>query len=162
MTTLDVSDRDWGRRALSASSRAVVRALVDALFSDEDDDSGLSPARPDLAERVVDEFDLFIGAGSTDLRRGFVLLLLAIEWLPFFAIGAFSRASRLPLARRLAYLQALEHSKLGLFTMLFVGLKLPLTMLAFETGPELRATGFDRPSLGSRRGLHILRSGGIS
>lgn len=161
MKTLDVSDRDWGRRAFSPASCVVVRALVEALFSDEDPDHGLAPARPELAERVVDEFDLFVGAGSTYLRRGFVLLVFAIEWLPFFAIGAFSRASRLPLARRMAYLQALEHSKIGLLTMLFVGLKLPLTMLAFETGQELRMTGFDRPSLGSRRALHVLRSGGL-
>lgn len=158
----DASDRDWGRRAFSPSARVVLRALIDALFSDEHPDSGLIPARPELAERTLDEFDLFIGAASTDLRRGFGLLVFAIEWLPLFVIGAFSRASRLPLARRLAYLEALERSRIGLVTMLFVGLKLPLTIIAYETGPELRLTGFDRPSLGSRRNLRLLQRGGIS
>lgn len=157
MQPSDPSDRDWNRRAFSASGRVTIHALVEALFSDEDPDTGLRPARPELAERVVDEFDVMIGAGSIDLRRGFSFLVLAIEWLPLFVIGAFSRASRLPLARRLAYLQALEHSRIGLITMLFVGLKLPLTMLAFETGPELRLTGFDRPSLGSRRSLPMAK-----
>lgn len=159
MQTSDVSLRDWGRRAFSPFAQTVLRSVIDALFSDEDPDAGLRPARPELAERVLEEFDLFIGAGSVDLRRGFSLLVIAIEWLPLFMIGAFSRASRLPLARRIAYLQALEHARWGLLTMLFVGVKLPLTMIAYETGPELRSTGFDRPSLASRRTLRILPGG---
>lgn len=159
----DVSSRDWGRRAFSPSARNTLRALIEALFSDEHPDTGLEPARPELADRVVDEFDLYIGAGSSELRRGFRFLVLAIEWLPFFVVRSFSRASRLPLSQRIAYLQALEHSTLGLLTMLFVGLKLPLTMIAYETGPELRSTGFDRPSLGSRRVLHVLpQKGGMA
>ena len=157
MPTSDLSDRDWGRRAFSPFAKTVITAVIEAFFSDEDPDRGLQPPRDDFVQRVIDEFDLYIGACSPDLRRGFGLLCFAIEFLPFFVIGAFSRASRLPLGRRIAYLQALEHDERGLFTVLFVGFKLPLTMIAYEVGPELRATGFDRPSLGARRQLPMLK-----
>lgn len=157
MPTSDISDRDWGQRAFSPFAKTVLTAIIEAFFSDEDPDRGLLPPRADLVDRVIDEVDLYIGACSPDLRRGFGLLCFAVEFLPLFVIGAFSRASRLPLGRRIAYLQALEHDQRGLFTVLFVGLKLPLTMIAYEVGPELRVTGFDRPSLGARRQLPMLQ-----
>lgn len=162
MPTPDVSDRDWGQRAFSPFARKVLAAIIEAFFSDEDPDRGLLPARTDLVERVLDEFDRYAGACSPTMRRGFNLLVLALELLPLFVIGTFSRASRLPLGRRVAYLQALEHERRGLLTMLFVGIKLPLTMIAYEVGPELRLTGFDRPSLAARRQLPILQRGGAS
>ena len=142
---------DWGRRVFSPARLRTIHALVEALFSSEDDQGRLVPARGELADRVTDEFDLLIGAGSTDLRRGFVLLTWLIEWLPLFFLGVFSRASRLPIARRLAYLDRLEHAKIGLVATLLVGFKIPLTILAFEQGPELRLTGFDRETLSTRR-----------
>ena len=153
-------DRDWGRRAFGPGGRRSIAALAEALFSDESD-AGLVPAPASLSERVADEFDLLIGAGSSDLRRGFALLAFLIEWLPIVMLGEFSRASRLPLARRLAYLHRLEHAKLALLATLFVAFKLPLTMIAFELAPELGATGFDRTTISTpRRARHLaLHSG---
>jgi hypothetical protein len=145
------NSQDWGRRVFSPARRRSLYALVEALFSSEDAQGTLVPARPELAARVTDEFDLLIGAGSTDLRRGFVLLAWLIDWLPFFFLGVFSRASRLPLTRRLAYLDRLEHAKIGLVATLLVAFKIPLTILAFEQRPELGLTGFDRETLSTRR-----------
>jgi hypothetical protein len=68
-------------------------------------------------------------------------------------LGEFSRASRLPVARRLAYLHRLEHAKFALLATLFVAFKLPLTMIAFELGPELGSTGFDRATISTPRRL---------
>ena len=162
MPTPDVSDRDWGRRAFFPCARRALTAIIEAFFSDEDPDKGLVPARPDLVERVLDEVDRYAGACSPTMRLGFNLLVLAIEFLPLFVIGAFSRASRLPLGRRVAYLQALENERRGSLVVLFVGIKLPLTMVGYEVGPELRLTGFDRPSLAARRQLPVLQRGGAS
>jgi hypothetical protein len=121
------------------------------MLSDEDE-QGLVAAPPqELTDRVADEFDLLIGAGSGDLGRGFRILSWIIEWLPIIVIGAFSRASRLPLARRVQYLEKLEHAKIALLAMLLVAFKLPITMIAYELGPELRLTGFDRPSISTPR-----------
>src|SRR5690349_14883054 len=98
-----IKDRDWGRRAFGSGQRRAIAALAEALFSDETA-AGLVPAPAALVERVAGEFDLLVGAGSTDLRRGFKLLAFLVEWGPLLILGQFSRASRLPLARRLAYL----------------------------------------------------------
>jgi len=142
--------RDWGRRVLTPSRRRTIFALTEALFCTEDD-RGLVPPSREFCDRVVEEFDLLIGAGSSDLRRGYRVLAFLIEWLPLFFIGALSRASRLPLARRLAFLDRLEHARIGLLATLLVAFKLPLTIIAFERPPELRLTGFDRETLASRR-----------
>jgi hypothetical protein len=151
-----IDDRDWGRRALSPARKKSIGALAEAILSTEDEE-GLKPARPELVARAVDELDLLVGAGSRDLHRGYRLLAWLVEWLPLLIIGAFSRASRLPLARRLAYLEALDRSRLPLVPTLLVVFKLPLTMITFEVDPELRLTGFDRPTLSSRRVLPVVR-----
>jgi hypothetical protein len=149
-TRIAVKNRDWGRRAFGPAGRRAIAALAEALFSSETPE-GLAPAPPALAERVADEFDLLVGAGSTDLRRGFRLLAFLVEWLPLFILGEPSRASRLSLARRLAYLHRLEHARIALVATLFVAFKLPLTMIAFEVGDELGATGFDRATISTPR-----------
>ncbi|HMI86420.1 MAG TPA: hypothetical protein VK550_20140 [Polyangiaceae bacterium] len=145
-----VKNRDWGRRAFGPARRRAIAALAEALFSSESAE-GLAPAPAALAERVADEFDLLVGAGSSDLRRGFGLLAFLVEWFPIFILGELSRASRLPLARRLAYLHRLEHAKIALVATLFVAFKLPLTMIAFEVGAELGSTGFDRTTISTPR-----------
>jgi hypothetical protein len=146
--------REWGRRALSPARRETIYALAEALFATEDE-NGLLPAPPRLADRITDEFDLLIGAGSADLRRGYRVVAWLIEWLPIVVLGVFSRASRLPLARRLAYLDGLEHAKIGLLATLLVAFKLPLTFIAYEQAPELHGTGFDRETIATPRLLRV-------
>ena len=150
-----VKNRDWGRRAFGPGQRRAIAILAEALFSNETE-AGLVPAPAALAERVADEFDLLVGAGSSDLRRGFRVLVFLVEWLPLFFLGELSRASRLPLARRLGYLHRLEHAKIALLATLFVGFKLPLTMIAFELGDELVSTGFDRATISTARRVRKL------
>jgi len=148
-------NRDWGRRAFGPARRRAIASLAEAMFSSENAD-GVAPAPAALAERVADEFDLLVGAGSNDLRRGFRLLAFLVEWFPVFLLGELSRASRLPLARRLAYLHRLEHARWALVATLFVAFKLPLTMIAFEVGAELASTGFDRATISTPRRAHKL------
>lgn len=145
------SSRDWGRRAFSAKRRRSIAAVVEAILSDEDDGGQtLAPPR-EITDRVADELDLWIGAGSTDLGRGFRILAWLIEWLPIVVIGALSRASRLPLARRVHYLQELEHAKFALLATLLVAFRLPIIMVAFEVDPLLRLAGFDRATIATPR-----------
>jgi len=151
----NIEDRDWGRRALSPKRRKSIGALAEAILSTEDEE-GLKPAAPEVVERAVDELDLLVGAGSSDLHRGFRLLAWIIEWIPLFVIGAFSRASRLPLTRRLAYLEAVDRSRLPLLPTLLVVFKLPLTMITLEIDPELRLTGLDRATIATRRTLPVV------
>jgi hypothetical protein len=132
-------------------------AVTEALLADEDAHGALIPGDPAACARAADWMDDSLGRSSGDLRRGFVVLSLAMEWLPLFLVRAPSRMSRLPLARRIAYLEALEASRFGLLAMLLVAFKVPLAIPAFEEGDELASTGFDRPTLASRR---LLRATG--
>jgi len=145
------------RRALRPSQRTIVRALSEALFSDEDPRGVPVPPAPELLDRLVEEFDYTVGAASSDLRRGFVVLCALIENLPPAVIRTPGRMSRLPLATRIDYLRALEHSRIGLLATLVVAFKIPLVMVAYEQGEELVLTGFDRPTLSHSRGTEPVR-----
>jgi hypothetical protein len=145
------SSRDWGRRAFSPKRRRSIAAVAEAILSDEDDQGQVVAPPREITDRVADELDLLIGAGSSDLSRGFRILAWLIEWLPLVMIGAFSRASRLPLARRVRYLEELEHAKIALLATLLVAFRLPIIMIAFEVDPLLRLTGFDRETIATPR-----------
>jgi hypothetical protein len=144
---------DWKRSGLGAWQRRIASAALEAILADEDDHGRLVPGSPDACGRGVDWLDAALGAGSSDLRRGFVAITILLEWLPLVVLLAPGRMSRLPLGRRIAYLEALESSRLGLFSMLLVAFKVPLCIPAFEQGAELASTGFDRPSISARRRL---------
>lgn len=146
---------DWGRSGLTDRSRRVAYAVIEAIMSDEDDEGRLVPGRPEVCARSVAWLDDSLGRSSPDLRRGFAVLAFLMEWLPLFVIGAASRTSNLPLDRRLAYLEALESSRIGWLPMLLVSFKVPLALPAFEEPEELARTGFDRPSLVARRKLAV-------
>lgn len=81
------------------------------------------------------------------------MLVLLLQMLPLFVIGAPRRMTSLSLADRVRYLEALETSRFGLLSMLLLAFKVPMSIAAFEEGEELRSTGFDRPSTASRRAL---------
>lgn len=145
------------RRALRPSQRVIVRALSEALFSDDAPDGAPVPPPADLLDRVVEEFDFTVGAASPDLRRGFTVLCGLIETLPGIVIGTPARMSRLPLPARIDYLRALEGSRIGLLATLLVAFKIPLVMVAYDQGKELALTGFDRATLSLSRGNDPIR-----
>jgi hypothetical protein len=144
------------RAELSARARRVAWAAVEAMLCDEDEDGALVPGSPEACERAVAGLSDSLARSSGDLRRAFGVLVILIELLPLFVIGVPRRMSRLPLEKRLAYLEALEASRIGWFSMLLVAFKVPLCIPAFEEGEELRSTGFDRESLSARRRLPVM------
>src|SRR5262245_13495809 len=150
----EAADRlDWPRRGLSARSRRVALAACEAMICDSDEHGRLVAAPPHVCERAVDAFDHSVGRSSADVRRAFSILSALLDWLPLFIIGVPRRMVRLPLERRLAYLEALEASKIGLLSMLLMSFKVPLCIPAFEQDELLRTTGFDRPTTVARRRL---------
>ncbi|WP_437940254.1 hypothetical protein [Sorangium sp. So ce341] len=152
---LDRLDRPG--RGLSPWARRVAWSAAEAMLCDEDERGELAPPGAEVCERAVAALDLSLGQASPETRRGFALLAACLELLPPFVIGAFSRMSRLPLGRRLAYLEALESSRSGLLAMLLVAFKVPMCIPAFEEGAELALTGLDRESTAARRRLPALR-----
>lgn len=147
---------DWGREGLGRRAQVVVARALEALLADQDAEGRLVPASRSKCEAAVHEFSLAIGAGSAEIRRGFGLMVLVLEWLPLLLVGRASRMSRLSLAERIGYLEALERSRFGLLAMLFVAFKIPLCLIAFEEPGLLGETGFDRPDLVTRRRLVTL------
>ena len=159
MTTASTPDRlDWKRPGLSPRARRTVHAAAEAMLCDADARGRLQPPRDGLVSYAVEELDHSIGRGSSDLRRGYAVLTFVLEWLPLFVIGKPARLSRLSLADRVAYLEGLEGSSVGLLVMLYVAFKVPLCIPAFEEGAELALTGFDREHTASRRKLPTLRA----
>jgi hypothetical protein len=141
---------DWGRRPLGEGGRRITHAALEAILCDRDGERLLPPDEV-WRERVVESFDLGLGACSTFERLGLRALVLLLEWLPIVVIGKAARMSRLPLATRIEYLGALERHRWALLTMLMVATKIPMTVAAYEEGEPLRMTGFDRPTTASRR-----------
>jgi hypothetical protein len=151
---------DWRRSGLDALGKRVCRAFAEAALADEDERGELVPPSDELLDRVVHKLDLWLGTGSAQLKFGFVALVLAMESLPLAIIRSPKRMSNLPLRERLRYLEKLEESKNGMLSMLLVAFKVPLLTSAYEEGELLRETGFDRPTLASRRGAsHAARPG---
>jgi hypothetical protein len=145
-----------GAAGLSARTRRILYAFAEAMLCGEDETGALIPGPSEACSRGVDALSMAVAVSSSDLRRGYAVLLTLLDLLPLFVIGTPGRMSRLPLDRRVAYLEALEASRVGLLAMLFVAIKVPLCIPLFEEGEELALTGFDRPSTASRRALPVL------
>lgn len=144
-------------RPLSPFVEGALRGACEALMADEDDEGALVLPSEAAVERSLAWVRAALSATTSGLSPAFALLVVLLELLPPFFIGRFSRMSRLPLAERIEYLETLEQHRFGLFSLLFTAIKVPVTIPAFEAGEELRDTGFDRPSLSSRRRLPVAK-----
>lgn len=91
---------------LPRSTQRTARALAGALF---DTGTGIPPARLDWLMHDAGEF---LGHAGPKTRWGFIGLLLALEWLPFF-FGIFGRFSRLGIEKRERFLERLESSSVA-------------------------------------------------
>jgi hypothetical protein len=142
----------WGRRGLDAGTRRIARSALEAILCDEQNGQIVAPA-PDWVDRVLDDYDLSVGNAGPQVRLGLRALWRALEWLP---LGSkIGRMSALSLPDRVAFLDGVEHHRFAAVTMIFIALKVPSTLSAFEEGEPLRETGFDRPTTSSRRRLPV-------
>lgn len=134
-----------------------MRAFVEAMLSDADDSGRVVEPDGAWVDRVVDEYDKTIGADSAMVRAGIAALTAALESLPALVIGTPHRMSQLPLAERVAYLEAVEGSRIGLVASMLQSIKIPVVMIAYDEGQALALTGFDRPDRGTGRGRQPIR-----
>jgi hypothetical protein len=149
------------RRRLSSAAWGVVDAMAEALLADVDDAGRLVGPPADERARLVAEFDdwMLHGGAVVPVASGWVLRLL--DLLPLLIVGRLSTLRGLPLGARINYLEAVERSPVGLLATALISVKIPLVMLAYETGERLATTGFDRGSLGERRRLQLIEPGPI-
>lgn len=147
------------KRGLSPRAERIARAAIEAMLADEDGDGNLLAPPAATCDRAVAWMSRATGHSSSSLRGGFGLLALCLQLLPLLVIGAPRRMTSLSLPDRVRYLAALEASRFGPFSMLLLAFKVPMAIVAFEEGAELRSTGFDRPSTTARRQLVWLPTG---
>jgi hypothetical protein len=143
---------------LSAGALGVARAFAEALLARGEMGSAVAP-EPELLERVVSEYDDWVHHAGPRMQLGLTALLYLVDFLPLFVMGSFSRMKNLPVARRVGYLERVEHSRVGLLATAFMGLKVPVAMLAYEVTEGLALTGIDRASLITPRRLPVLAGG---
>jgi len=124
----------------------VAYAAAEAILAEQDGDGRIVPPDRAQCELVVDSFSHTMGGVSGTMRLGMNGLLGLIELLPVVVVGRPRRMSKLALGDRIAFLQALEDSRSGLLPMLLMGVKVPMSLYAYEQGEPLRKTGFDRAS----------------
>jgi len=150
--SIEIMDREHGRRGLDRESRFIARAFCEALLSDEDERGRVLAPPAAVVDRVIDEYDLLVGAGSLTLRSGMKGLARVINRLPTLVLGVLAPMTELTLSERVVFLEALENSRVGLMATAVIAFKMPLSMLAYEQGEGLELMGFERPTIPTPRG----------
>jgi hypothetical protein len=153
-----MTDEELGH-GLGPGALGVARCFAEALLAQGEPGSPVAP-EPELLDRVVREYDDWVHHAGPRMQLGLTALLHLVNLLPCVIVGSFSRMQGLPIPQRVAYLERLEHSRFGLLATAFVGLKIPVAMLAYEVSEGLALTGIDRPSLTTPRKLPLLAGGG--
>lgn len=127
--------RDVGTRPDRTTARALTLiAVAGALFGEPLSEAGI--------DRVLVSFEDRLRRVSFQTRMALHLMLAVHRYAPIFTGVSMRRLDALPLASRERTLEALDHAKLAVFSLLFAGLK---TMLAIDylDGPaELHSIGY--------------------
>ncbi|MBS2016855.1 MAG: hypothetical protein JST00_28475 [Deltaproteobacteria bacterium] len=127
------------RRCLRAGERRVVRAIAEAMFSE---DGEVESARLDA---LVDEVDEHVTAASPMITIGMRLLLVLVHFAPALVFFRLSTLGSLSVADRVKVLSRLERAQgsgLSLVSLAFVGWRTVLTLVFYEDPVELQAIGY--------------------
>lgn len=124
------------RRTLSSSDRFVLRAMAEAMFSE---DGEVVRARLDANVREV---DAFVSAASRMTRLGLRIALLFVRLSPILLFFRLSMLERLSVADRVTILSRLERSTWSNLSLAFIGWRTVLTLVFYEDETELRQLGY--------------------
>ena len=127
---------DVERRCLRGSERRVVRAIAEAMFSE---DGEVDAARLDAH---VHEVDAHVTSASRVLCLGLRLLLLVVRISPVLLFFRFRTLEKLSVAERVVVLARLERSRFTGLSLAFVGWRTVMTLVFYEDPVELRALGY--------------------
>jgi len=138
-------------RTLSRRDAVVVRAMAEAMFSE---DGEASAARLDA---LVTDVDVHVSAASKPVRLGLRLALLVVRIAPVLFFVSLTSIERLPLAARVALLSRLERSPLSALSLAFIGWRTVMTLVFYEHPTELAALGYtSNERTRYKRGLPVL------
>ncbi|MGH7284668.1 MAG: hypothetical protein ACRELY_24350 [Polyangiaceae bacterium] len=147
--------RDFSRTTLKPRHRVVVRAMAEALFTNEE------PLTAKRLDDFVIEIDKMISPASKTLRWGLMRLLELLSLIPVFVIGKLAFFENMSLADRLEMLQKLERSQFPPFLLSFVAYKTLMSIVYFEEEEELTKLGYPGPARERyKRSLRLAKSPG--
>lgn len=124
------------RRTLGRADRVVVRAIAEAMFSQ---DGEVESARLDAH---VADVDALVSAASKPLRIGLRLALFVVRIAPVLLFYRLARLEKLPVDERVHVLDRLERSKLAGLSLAFIGWRTVMTIIFYEDPSELAALGY--------------------
>jgi hypothetical protein len=139
--------RDFARTTLLPRQRRMIRAIAEALFTDE------APLDGAMLDAFVTNIDGFMSPASKTLRAGLMLLLEVLRWLPVVVVGKMSTFDGLPIETRTEMLDRMDRSRFSLFPLIVVAFKTMLTIPYYEDEERLRAIGY--PGEARKRHLSV-------
>ena len=139
-------------KVLSAREQEIAEAVCEALLSDRDDVGGYLPPTASTVTDATVQLDRFLTATTTRTRLAFRGILHVIQVSPTALLHTTQRFTALTLRERIDALTRAEHSQTGWLAIALMGLKVPLTMAAYEQGNNLALTGFERHEITTPRG----------
>jgi hypothetical protein len=128
--------KDFNRTTFGTSDRVVLRALAEALFSED----GEVPAA--TLDAFVIDVDGYVSPASRGLRFGLVAMLTFIRWSPILLFFAGSLFENLPVGRRVELLDRIDRSKIALVSLVLVAFRTIMTMVFYEQPDELKLLGY--------------------
>ena len=137
--------KDFLRTTYSGSDRVVLRALGEAMFSEEGD---VSPERLDA---LVDEIDAYVSPASRGLRVSLVLMLKLIRYAPILLFFAGTTFDALSVQRRVKLLEKMDVSRIALLSLVVVAYRTIMTMVFYERPEEQKLLGYP----GAERKTHL-------
>jgi hypothetical protein len=125
-----------GRTTLTSRDRIVLRAIAEAMFSQ---DGEVESARLDAH---LDEVDAFISCASKPVRAGLRVALFVVRIAPVLLFLRMRTIESLVVEERVAVLSRLERSPLANLSLAFIGWRAVMTLLFYEHPIELERLGY--------------------
>jgi hypothetical protein len=125
-----------GRQTLTYGDRIVVRAIAEAMFSQ---DGEVSETR---LEALVAEVDGYVSAASRSIRLGLRIALLVVRIAPALMFFRMRKVERLSIDDRVVFLSRLERSPIALLSLAFISWRTVMTLVFYEDPIELRNMGY--------------------
>jgi hypothetical protein len=124
------------RTTLTAQDRIVLRAVAEAMFSEDGEVEG------ERLDAHIHDVDAFISSASKPLRAGLRIALFVVRLAPILFFFRMRMIESLSLEERVAVLSRLERSKLAHLSLAFIGWRTVMTFVFYEHPKELESLGY--------------------
>jgi hypothetical protein len=128
--------KDFNRTTFGRGDRVVLVALAEAMFSEDGD------VAHEKLESFVWKVDSLVSNASRESRAGLRFMLWFIRWSPILLFFSLSTFDALGVEKRVAVLDRMDRSSIGLIALMLVAYRTLLTMAFYEDPEELKLLGY--------------------